>query len=167
KHAEEGRIVFGELQGGVSHRVRTLAETFNRAGLPAEASADIRAILWGKLCWNAAFNAINTLVGGEVRRLVEEPQSRQLCRRVMEEVRAVAASQGVPLPETVIDKLIRWTEGVDVLMVTSTRQDFEAGKPLEADALNGVVVRKGREAGVPTPYNFTLYTLLKALSPTP
>jgi ketopantoate reductase len=29
------------------------------------------------------------------------------------------------------------------------------------------VVRRGQAAGVPTPYNFTLYALLKAVNPCP
>jgi ketopantoate reductase len=36
---------------------------------------------------------------------------------------------------------------------------------METDALVGVVLRKGRELGVPTPLSETIYALLKALSP--
>src|SRR3990172_5967015 len=139
-HTAEGRIVFGEMRGGVSERVRCLEQIFRDAGFPAEVSSNIQAILWGKLCWNAAFNALNTLVGGDVRVLVERPETRTLARQAMEEVRAGA-------------------------MKTSTRQDLEAGKRLEVEALNGAVVRKGEAAGVPTPFNFALYALLKAIDP--
>ena len=81
----------------------------------------------------------------------------------MEEVRAVAASQGVHLPEDLVDKLLHWTATAATWMKTSMRQDLEAGRRLEADALNGVVVRKGQAAGVSTPYNSTLFALLKAI----
>ncbi|MFN3476958.1 MAG: ketopantoate reductase family protein, partial [Candidatus Methylomirabilales bacterium] len=46
---------------------------------------------------------------------------------------------------------------------SSTLQDLEAGKPLEYEALNGIIVKKGACLGVPTPYNFTLYALLTQL----
>lgn len=164
-HNAEGRIVFGEMQGGISDRVKRLEQTFREAGFPAEVSSNIRAILWGKLCWNATFNALNTLVGGEVKILMERPETRTLARQVMEEVRAVAVANGVPLPKDLIERLLKWTDTAAAEMRTSTRQDLEAGKPLEVEALNGVVVRKGQAAGVPTPYNFALYALLKALSP--
>ncbi len=162
-HTAEGRIVFGELDGGISERGKRLEETFRQAGLPAELSAAIRQALWGKLCWNAAFNALNALVGGEVHILVQRPETKALARSVMEEVRAVAASQGVQLPENLVDKLLHWTAKAATWMKTSMRQDLEAGRRLEADALNGVVVRKGREAGVSTPHNSTLFALLKAI----
>ncbi len=164
-HTAEGRIVFGELQGGISERGRHLEQVFRDAGVPVEISANIQADLWRKLCWNAAFNALNTLVGGEVSILVKHAEPRRLARAVMEEVRTVAASQGVDLPEDVADKLLHWTETSATGMKTSMRQDRETGRRLEAEALNGVVVQKGQSAGISTPYNFALYALLKAVDP--
>ena len=164
-HTAEGRIVFGEMRGGVSERVRCLEQIFRDAGFPAEVSSNIQAILWGKLCWNAAFNALNTLVGGDVRVLVERPETRTLARQAMEEVRAVANANNVPLSEDLAERLLTWTDTAAGAMKTSTRQDLEAGKRLEVEALNGAVVRKGEAAGVPTPFNFALYALLKAIDP--
>ncbi len=164
-HTAEGRIVFGEMRGGVSERVRRLEQIFRDAGFPVEVSSNIKAILWGKLCWNAAFNALNTLVGGDVRVLVERPETRTLARQVMEEVRAVANANNVPLSADLAERLLTWTDTAAGSMKTSTRQDLEAGKRLEVEALNGAVVRKGEAAGVPTPFNFALYALLKAIDP--
>jgi 2-dehydropantoate 2-reductase len=164
-HTAEGRIVFGEMHGGISERVQRLEQTFRDVGFPAELSSNIQAILWGKLCWNAAFNALNTLVGGDVRVLLERPETRRLARQVMEEIRAVAIANGVLLSADLAERLLAWTDAAAGAMKTSTRQDLEAGKRLEVEALNGAVVRKGEAAGVPTPLNFTLYALLKAIDP--
>ena len=41
--------------------------------------------------------------------------------------------------------------------------DRLAGRPLEADALVGAVIRAGRRHNLPTPRAETLYALLKAL----
>jgi 2-dehydropantoate 2-reductase len=41
--------------------------------------------------------------------------------------------------------------------MSSMWQDYRAGKRTEIDALNGVVVRIGRQNGIPTPVNATLY----------
>jgi len=72
-HEAEGKIVFGEMDGGLSDRVLKLREFFDRCGLPAEASPDIKKALWAKLAWNAPFNAINALAGGLVKAIVENP----------------------------------------------------------------------------------------------
>jgi 2-dehydropantoate 2-reductase len=42
-------------------------------------------------------------------------------------------------------------------------QDILKGKPSEIDVINGAVVRKGLEYGVPTPVNQLLTELIKAL----
>ena len=47
--------------------------------------------------------------------------------------------------------------------LSSTAQDIARGKPTEIDSLNGFLVRKGAELGVPTPVNQTLYSLVKLL----
>jgi len=43
----------------------------------------------------------------------------------------------------------------------SMHTDLMTGRPLELDALNGAVVRAGREAGVATPVNDVIYAMLK------
>ena len=39
--------------------------------------------------------------------------------------------------------------------------DRLAGRPLEADARNGVIVCLGKKHGIPTPVNETLFALLQ------
>ena len=44
---------------------------------------------------------------------------------------------------------------------SSTAQDMARGRPTEIDHLNGFVVRRGAELGVPTPLNQALHALVK------
>jgi 2-dehydropantoate 2-reductase len=165
-HEEEGKIAFGELQGGLTDRVLKIKEFFGRCGLPAEASADIRKALWAKLTWNAPFNAINALVGGTVKTIVENPHTLELARLVTVEVVAVASASGIPLVlEEVWARNLKFSQRSDIK--TSMLQDLELGRPLEHEALNGIIVKKGAELGIPTPYNFALYALLSQLQAKP
>ena len=45
--------------------------------------------------------------------------------------------------------------------MSSTAQDLARGKPSEIDFLNGYVVRKGAELGIPTPTNHALQVMAK------
>jgi 2-dehydropantoate 2-reductase len=45
--------------------------------------------------------------------------------------------------------------------------DREKGRTMETEALVGVVVRRGREHGVPTPYSEAVYGLLTAIGSPP
>jgi 2-dehydropantoate 2-reductase len=44
---------------------------------------------------------------------------------------------------------------------SSTAQDLARGKPSEIDFLNGYIVRKGAELGIPTPTNHALQVMVK------
>lgn len=161
-HQESGRIVFGEVDGGLSRRVIELKAFFDQCNLPAEGSPEMRKVLWTKLAWNAPFNAINTLIGGPVKAIIAYPHTFELARRVTEEVVTVANALGIPLVfEQVWEKNVTFSREYDVK--TSMLQDLEAGKPLEHEALNGVIIKKAVERGLQAPYNFALYTLLSGL----
>ena len=43
----------------------------------------------------------------------------------------------------------------------SLAKDFIDGRPVELEGLTGTLVRMGREVGVPTPINDSLYGVLK------
>jgi 2-dehydropantoate 2-reductase len=45
--------------------------------------------------------------------------------------------------------------------MSSTAQDLARGKPSEIDFLNGYVVRKGAELGIPTPTNRALQVMVR------
>ncbi|MBZ0168651.1 MAG: 2-dehydropantoate 2-reductase, partial [Kofleriaceae bacterium] len=162
-HQESGKIVFGELDGGASERVAGLKAFFDRYGCPAEASPNMKTVLWAKLAWNAPFNSINTLVGGPVKTIIENPYTLELARLVTAEVVAAANASGVRLAfEQVWERNLKFSEHYDVK--TSMLQDYEAGKPLEHEALNGVIIKKATALSLPTPYNFALYSLLTMLT---
>jgi ketopantoate reductase len=42
--------------------------------------------------------------------------------------------------------------------------DRERSRGMEIDALVGVVIRKGRELGVPTPFSQSMFALLEAIA---
>jgi 2-dehydropantoate 2-reductase len=94
--------------------------------------------------------------------LLALPETRALIVRIMSEVVDVARAQGINVQPSDIDEHISWTERA-AGMRTSTMVDRERGRTMEADALIGVIVRKGREAGVETPASAALYALMKAI----
>lgn len=160
EHSMVGRIVFGELDGAISERARYFERVFVEAGVPAQATAQIREVLWSKLAWNAAFNAISALTRTTIQEILESPYLQDLSRQAIYEVAAVAKAQGISLKNEDLEKGLKLPpHGGD--FKTSMLQDLEAGKALELEELNGVVINKGRALGIPTPYNFTLYALLK------
>ncbi len=157
-------LKFGRFGGGVSEKGTALAEQFRAAGVKAECVADIQYFRWVKLLWNVPFNTVSVVGGGlNTREMMDRGPIETLCREMMEEVRATARACGVDLPEKLIDDNMTFTRNFPPYK-TSMLVDFEAGRPVEADAIVGNVCRYADAHGIPVPRIRTCYTLLTALN---
>lgn len=165
KHGGRGDLLVGDLPGRTAPpRDATVARVsawFEAAAVPCRVSPDIEADLWTKLIMNAALNAISAVVHATYGDIVAIPESRETVRRLVDECVAVARAGGVSLPATDFAQMV-WAFAEKVGPIySSTSQDLERGKRTEIDALNGFVVRRGAELGVPTPVNQSLLALVK------
>ncbi|WP_420225064.1 ketopantoate reductase family protein [Pigmentiphaga litoralis] len=150
----------GELVIGPSHRSADVAAALRAAGVQTDISDNVLGALWEKLLMNCVYNALSALSQTPYGRLIDGVEVRGTMRDVMEECLAVAAAAGVRVGPSMWDAV----ERIAVTMPTqlsSTAQDMARGRASEIDHLNGHVVRKGAELGVPTPANRVLYALVK------
>jgi len=155
KHTARGDLVLGDLPD--------LAKLFVRAGIPVKISENIEGDLWMKLIQNCAYNALSALGRAQYGRLVRSPWTRDLMRKVVEEVVAVGKAREIRFPDIdLIAATWKLGEGME-LTISSTAQDIARGKRTEIDSLNGYVARLGEELGIPTPVNRTLHALVKLL----
>ena len=170
KHSGRGDLVIGNSvsnQGASESELAEIAQTFERAGVPCRISQNITLELWTKLIMNCAYNALSALSRARYGRLVADAGSLEVMKQVVAEGVAVGDASGVHLPA---DKLIAAVVELGRVVpeaLSSTAQDIARGKPTEIDSLNGFLVRRGAEMGVPTPVNQTLYSLVKLLERTP
>jgi 2-dehydropantoate 2-reductase len=89
------------------------------------------------------------------------PETRRLLSAIIAEVAAVAAAQGVQLDEDIVEKTLAFIDAAAPGVKPSMQRDVESGRTSELEALVGVIVRMGRENGVPTPATDVAYALLK------
>lgn len=78
----------------------------------------------------------------------------------MREILAVARARGVALPDAIIADRLAFIDSLAPDGTTSLQRDIMESRPSELEAWNGVVVRFGREAGVPTPLHEFIYDSL-------
>ena len=156
-----GALLFGEPAGGTSARVERLLEVFREAGLPAERHTDIRLAVWQKflmICAISGLAALTRLPFGPIR---DCPETAALLRGLLDETEAVARAHGVPLPADAVKSALAAVRAVEPSRRSSMYTDLVAGRRLELEALNGTLVRLGRDRGIPTPLNFAIYAALK------
>ena len=162
EHSGGGRIVMGELDGGVGAATETVREILSAAQIPCAISTEIRKVMWGKLTWNAPFCAIACLTRTTTKEIVESESLRKLAVDGMAEVIEAAKSQGFELAPTIVEETLNLSRDLGHFK-PSMLQDLEAGKPLEYEAFNGVVVEALRRAGKAAPVNQVFYGALRFL----
>ncbi|MBN2503302.1 MAG: 2-dehydropantoate 2-reductase [Anaerolineales bacterium] len=157
----------GPIMLGAHPRLAPLADLLRQAAFQVNVLADIGPLLWDKLMLNAAINPLAALLNVPNGELFKRPTARQLMIALAEETAAVARAQSITLsftdPAETVVAIAKQTQQ----NIASMLQDVRRGAPTEIDAINGAVVRAGRQVGVDTPVNETMWHLVKALSNEP
>lgn len=156
-----GRIVFGERSQQVTERSTKILQAFQGAGIDAELSNDIGQVLWSKFLFICAVHGVTTLSRAPLGLVLGCPETRELVVSVMREVEILARSKAVDLPDQVLAESVSLAESYNKKFKCSMLRDLEWRRPMEIEALNGMVVKLGNEVGVETPLNQTIYACLK------
>lgn len=163
EHFKKGAVSVGELMGNRSARLDRIVDLFTQAEIPCQVSGDIRRTKWEKMCWNCAFNPLTVLINDRVSKALDHPEMLGVIGQIVEEVAAVAAGVKVPLAEDMADRVLRWSQEIRDIH-TSMYDDWKAGRRTEIDSLNGYVVRRARELGIPVPLNEAMTGIIKVLT---
>jgi 2-dehydropantoate 2-reductase len=159
-HTYGDRFTLGEPSGERTPRVSALSEALIAAGFKAPVRPKIRDEIWVKLWGNLAFNPISALTANTLDQLTADEGQRGVARAMMLEAKAVAEALGARFAIDV-DKRIAGAAEVGAHR-TSMLQDLERGRPMEIEALLGVVVELADLVGLPAPTCRTVLALVRA-----
>ncbi len=154
------RIVVGELDGGITPRLQTIVEVFENTGATVEPTDDIRGVLWTKLVFIAAISSLGSLTRLEMGEYRDVPEARALLTMVMREVEAVGRASGVVLADDVVEDALAIMDAAAATIRPSMQIDVVAGRCSELESIIGVIGRRGRALGVPTPAADMAYAAL-------
>lgn len=158
--SEFRRIVYGELAGGRSERIQSIFEVLKNTGITVEISENIQKILWTKFVFIAAASSMGSLTRLPMGDYRSVPETRRLLSSIMQEVEAVAHAQGITLDADVVQKSLAFTDNAAPHIKPSMQLDVESGRRTELESMVGVIGRKGRELGIPTPVADFVYDSL-------
>jgi len=162
-YAEE--VMLGPISGKTDFgRIEAMAERLSAAGVPALPTRDIHQYLWAKVLYNAALNPLSALFNATYGELAENPVTRGVMERVIEEIFAVTRAAGIRMFWETAEGYQRkfFEEEVPPTRAHPMLQAIERGRQIEIDALNGAVARMGAELGVDVPVNRVLTDLIRA-----
>lgn len=172
-----GGFQIGRLSGGLDEDLRRVAELLEAIG-PVTMTQNLRGARWSKLALNCAVSALGTIAGERLGPLVRVRRYRRLALEAMSECVAVAKAEDVKLEKVAGTLDLEWIALTDAdrasagsvsltakhalllavglryrRMRSSMLAAIERGRTPAIDFLNGEVVTRGKQRGVPTPVN--------------
>jgi 2-dehydropantoate 2-reductase len=139
-----------------------IARLLADAGMAVSVAYDIRPHLWGKLIANAAINPVAALLDRPNGVVLADANAGELARSLAQEAATVASAMRIALPFNDPWSYVRSIVEQTANLRNSMLADLTQGAKTENDHINGAVVAAGRRAAVPTPYNDTMFRLIRA-----
>lgn len=164
-HAGRG-VTWLAVTPATEKRVAALQRIFERAGFETRLSADLEAVVWGKLVVNAGINALTAVLGVPNGVLAQTEPAEQIMLAAAAEAVAVARAKGIGLPEADPLARVRAVALATAANRSSMLADILRGSPTEVDAINGAIVREAEQLGLDAPVNRLLAALVKAVEAT-
>jgi 2-dehydropantoate 2-reductase len=143
---------------------REFADLFSETFVKIQVTDDFMTRQWEKLCLNASSGSISSLTLNPDA-IATVPGLKELAKQIIAECIAVGRAEGAKLDDGYADTLVDGFMSRTGNRGNSMYYDRLAGRMLEYDARNAVVVRLGRKHGIPTPVSAALVPLLRALCP--
>ncbi len=171
------RFVLGELDGKITPRVQEVAEILSAVG-KASVSTNIMGVKWTKLVLNSMNMSTDTISGIRQWEVIHNPKYWDFLIKLGKETVSVATALGYkpePFPgvtkadflsspeESLKELLFNLMSDVGPEAYSCVQQDAMKGRLMETRHLNGLVVKKGREAGVPTPANEAVVAMIEQI----
>jgi len=143
-----------------SERVRRIADALRGAGVTVTESPDIRAAVWTKLAFVEPLGSVGAVTRATIDVVRALPETRAMLEAAMREVQAVAAGQGVAVPDEAIRKGLARVDSLPPGATASMQRDLVEGRPSELDDQTGAIVRLGKKGGVARPLHDFLWASL-------
>ena len=161
RHTGVGPTNVGTIKGG-HESAEKVAEALRAGGFEVNVQANVMQLIWHKLFANIAINAITALLDVTNGTIAENEHERDLAEKMVREAVAVANATGCSF-----DVEAELKNAFDVALATGTNrssmlQDVTRKGITEIKIINGAVVKEGKAAGVPTPYNEAIVDLILA-----
>jgi 2-dehydropantoate 2-reductase len=154
-------IAFGEREGGISERAHAIEALFAGTPVSAPANDNILQEMWEKFVMISAMAGMNCLMRGNVGEIVATDNGRALMIEALAECRAVAEAAGYPPRREAHERVAAMVTEPGSVNSASMRQDLEAGRRTEADAILGDMLRRAKGFGIATPLMRAAYTHLQ------
>lgn len=170
-------FTIGEMDGVLRPRMQQVKEILETVG-KAEVIPNLMEVRWTKLLMNATFSGMSAALNCTFGDVLANQKAMECVAHIADETVKACHAQGYRMVEVLGESFEQFelTTDADIpqkiqlfrklwdgqgAQKGSMIQDLEKGRKTEVDCINGVVCKKGREAGFPTPYADKVVELIK------
>ena len=151
-----------ELDPESKNTAVVVGESLTNCGLTTDHTDQIISMVWRKSIMNACMNPVCAVTGLTMAQAMNDPIVFQIVEALAKECVKVARANEID---------VGWkyyTKAIDYMLNAgdhkpSMLMDIENKRITEIDFINGKFVEYGEQAGIETPYNITLRSLVKGL----
>jgi 2-dehydropantoate 2-reductase len=154
-------LSFGERTGGVSGRVRAIADVFAKGNFGAQASDAILQEMWEKWVFLATLAGATCAMRGPVGKILAAPGGREFLLGTRDECASVAKAAGHAPREAFIERINGMLLAEGSPLTASMYRDILGNAPIEADQIVGDMIARADAAKLPVPRLRMIYTHLK------
>lgn len=155
-------IICGTIDGRPDRPLDAFVAAAKAAHIDITLSPTIERDRWQKFVFLSATSGATSVTRTTMGPILADPDMRRLFHNLMRETLAVGRAKGIALDPAFADERLAFADANTPLgMKSSMANDLDRGNRLELDWLAGRVSQLGRELGVPTPVNDTVYAALK------
>ncbi len=151
-----------ELDSASSREAIVIAEALGKCGLDTDHTDQIISMVWRKTVMNASMNPVCAMTGLTMSRAMNDPIVYQIVDALVKECLKVSRANEINLGWDYYSQAMEYMRSAGDHK-PSMLMDIEAHRRTEIDFMNGKFVEYGKRAGIETPYNQTLWALVKGL----
>jgi 2-dehydropantoate 2-reductase len=155
-------IRIGEMQGGLTERVETIAVLWRDAGFNVKAFCDINQLVWEKFICNVAFSAPCTVFGRTLGELMNDEHAWPIALNCAREADTAGRAKGVSLSFEDATAYVTAFGGKMPDAKPSMFLDHLARRASEIDAINGMVPVVAAQLGTTAPFNEALSAVIRS-----
>jgi 2-dehydropantoate 2-reductase len=167
----------GEFHGRMTPRLEEIAQILRAAG-KVEITSNIWGAKWSKLTVNCMSQGVAGILGIHEWEITQNPKILDLCIGLGKECLQLGTAIGYRIEpifgmnaeeflasndEVLKRTLLTLISHIGKKARNSVLQDHLKGRRSEVDLLNGLIVKKGLEAGIPTPLNQGITSISKEI----
>lgn len=141
---------------------KTIADTLTRCGLLTNHTDRIISMVWRKAVMNACMNPVCATTGLTMSHAMNDPTVFIIVKALIKECIKVARANEVSLGWDFYSHAIDYMQNAGNHK-PSMLMDIEKKRQTEIDYINGKFITYGRQAGIETPYNIMITSLVKGL----